>query len=84
MQAFSSRYRKISKVGSLGDLDGEILVPEAVAEEISDEPAASRLSNAADDWLEITCETPDRFDEAATGGVALTRRYRKESRVSSC
>lgn len=56
---------EISKIRLLDALDGEIRVPKAVAEEIDNDPGASRLSNAADDWLEIAYEPPDRFDEAA-------------------
>lgn len=44
---------EIDRVNLLDRLDGEIVVPTAVADEISDEPAASHLDAASDDWLRI-------------------------------
>lgn len=44
-------------VDLLDGFDGEVVVPQAVAEEISDEPAASHLDTATDDWLQIADAT---------------------------
>lgn len=40
-------------VALLDALDGEVFVPRAVADEISDEPAASHLATASEEWLRI-------------------------------
>lgn len=44
---------EIDYLDLLDRLDGEVVVPRAVAEEISDEPAASNLDSASSDWLRI-------------------------------
>ncbi|WP_128477525.1 DUF3368 domain-containing protein [Halorussus pelagicus] len=44
---------EIDHLNLLAGLDGEVVVPWAVADEISDEPAASHLDSASDDWLRI-------------------------------
>ena len=41
----------------LDKLDGDVVVPEQVADEIEDEPARSQLEDAEEDWL--TVESPD-------------------------
>ena len=37
----------------LDELDGEVVLPERVADEIEDEPARSELKEAEDDWLTV-------------------------------
>ena len=44
---------EIDYVDLLDALDGKVVVPRAVADEISDEPAASHLEAANEDWLRI-------------------------------
>lgn len=44
---------EIDYVGLLDGLDGEVVVPRAVVDEISDEPAASHLDAASGDWLRV-------------------------------
>jgi predicted nucleic acid-binding protein len=44
---------EIDCVNLLDALDGEVVVPRAVAAEISDEPAVSHFEAASDDWLRI-------------------------------
>lgn len=45
---------EIDYVDLLDGLDGEVVVPVAVAEEVSDEPAASHLDTAGNEWLRIS------------------------------
>lgn len=44
---------KIDRVALLDELDGEVVVPRAVADEIVDEPGASHLDAASAEWLRI-------------------------------
>jgi predicted nucleic acid-binding protein len=57
-------------VDLLDALDGEVVVPRAVAEEIVDEPAASHLDAANDDWLSIAdaveCTSMETVEHAAS------------------
>jgi len=56
---------EIDRVSLLYALDGEVVVPRAVADEISDDPAASHLDTAARDWLQIV----DSVSVAGLDGV---------------
>ena len=48
---------EIDHADLLAGLDGEAVVPEAVAAEISDDPAASHLADATEEWLRIADAT---------------------------
>jgi len=56
----ASVFITLSEIGAtylLEELEGDVVVPESVAEEVEDEPARSELSTAKGDWL--TVETAD-------------------------
>ena len=57
---------EIDYVSLLDALDGGIVVPRAVADEISDEPAASHFDAASEDWLQIV----DAVEVAGSESVA--------------
>lgn len=56
---------EIDHADLLVGLDGEVVVPAAVAAEISDDPAASHLADATEDWLRVA----DAIEVAGTEAV---------------
>ncbi|WP_435180042.1 DUF3368 domain-containing protein [Halorussus sp. AFM4] len=44
---------EIDYVDLLDSFESEVIVPQAVAEEVADEPAASHLDAASDEWLRV-------------------------------
>lgn len=57
-------------VSLLDSLEGEVVVPRAVADEISDEPAASHLTTASKEWLRVADAVevagPEQVEHAAS------------------
>jgi predicted nucleic acid-binding protein len=57
-----TRLTEIGELALLNDLDGRVVVPEAVQREVSDDPAATRLSEAVtepNDWILVAAPSDD-------------------------
>jgi predicted nucleic acid-binding protein len=55
---------EIDTVRLLNELDGDVVVPELVADEIQDEPARTELDDVQGDWIEIESADEGRVEES--------------------
>jgi len=57
-------HAEIDAVRLLNELDGDVVVPKLVADEIEDDPACAELDDAQGDWIDVEPVDKERIEES--------------------